>query len=103
MYEEKPQTPQSSSHKLLNEASGGLSSHIIPTKSSTYESKVEMSQKTSPMKQPLSVSEASQKPETGAAQGTEDLLDVLASRIDLLAASDSEDDIFSGMYKLTVL
>lgn len=55
------------------------------------------------MKQPLSVSEASQKPETGAAQGTEDLLDVLASRIDLLAASDSEDDIFSGMYKLTVL
>lgn len=55
------------------------------------------------MKQPLSVSEVSQKPETGAAQGTEDLLDVLASRIDLLAASDSEDDIFSGMYKLTVL
>ena len=54
------------------------------------------------MKQPLSASEASQKPETGAAPGTEDLLDVLASRIDLLAASDSEDDIFSGMYKLTV-
>ena len=55
------------------------------------------------MKQPLSASEASQKPETGAAPGTEDLLDVLASRIDQLAASDSEDDIFSGMYKLTVL
>lgn len=55
------------------------------------------------MKQPLIASEASQKPETGAAPGTEDLLDVLASRIDQLAASDSEDDIFSGMYKLTVL
>ena len=102
MHEEKPQTPQSSSHKRLNQASGGLSSHIAPTKSSTYESKVEMSH-TSPIKQPLSASEASQKPETGAAQGTEDLLDVLASRIDQLAASDSEDDIFSGMYKLTVL
>ena len=55
------------------------------------------------MKQPLSASKASQKSETGASPETEDLLDVLASRIDQLAVSDSEDDIFSGMYKLTVL
>lgn len=34
--------------------------------------------------------------------GSEDILDVLALRIDQLAASDSEDDIFSGMFLFVV-
>ena len=36
-----------------------------------------------------------------AASGSEDILDVLALRIDQLAASDSEDDLFSGMFLFT--
>ena len=38
-----------------------------------------------------------------AVSGSEDILDVLALRIDQLAASDSEDDIFSGMFLLVGL
>ena len=33
-----------------------------------------------------------------SASGSEDILDALALRIDQLAASDSEDDVFSGMF-----
>jgi len=35
-----------------------------------------------------------------SASGSEDILDALALRIDQLAASDSEDDVFSGMFTL---
>ena len=35
-----------------------------------------------------------------SASGSEDILDALALRIDQLAASDSEDDLFSGMFTL---
>jgi len=35
-----------------------------------------------------------------SASGSEDILDALALRIDQLAASDSEDDLFNGMFTL---
>ena len=95
---ENSQSPQLSPHKPSNEATAALSSHITPTKSSvTLESRVD-SLHTSPVKQSSKAAEASGKSTEEAPSGTEDILDVLASRIDQLAASDSEDDIFGGMF-----
>jgi len=50
------------------------------------------------MKQSTKAAEASSNRTEETASGSEDILDVLASRIDQLAASDSEDDIFRGTF-----
>ena len=73
-----------------------LSSHITPTKSAIQESSFHAS----PTKQAAKTVEADNKKTEKPASGSEDILDVLASRIDQLAASDSEDDIFGGMFCL---
>lgn len=64
------------------------------------ESKVE-SPHISPVKQkPEMEVRPSGKSVAESASGSEDILDALALRIDQLAASDSEDDVFSGMFTL---
>lgn len=97
---ESSQSPQLSPRRPSNESSTVLSSHITPTKSSVvHESRVD-SLHPSPMKQSTKAAEASRNRTEETASGSEDILDVLASRIDQLAASDSEDDIFRGTFCL---
>ena len=86
--------------KPSSEAKNVLSSHITPAKSVVSESKIE-SPHISPVKQkPEMEVKPSGKSTAESASGSEDILDVLALRIDQLAASDSEDDLFSGMFAL---
>lgn len=77
-----------------------LTSHITPTKSTAYESKVESPHVTSTKPHPVKEEKASSKGASETASGSEDILETLASRINQLAASDSEDDLFSGMFLL---
>ena len=92
-------SPQLSHGRPSNEAPATLSSHITPTNSTVQESRIE-SFHASPTKQAAKTAEADNKKTQKPASGSEDILDVLASRIDQLAASDSEDDIFGGMFCL---
>lgn len=92
-----PQSPHPSPHKSSSEATNVSSSHITPTKSVTHESKVESPHISLAKQQPEMEVKPSGKSEAGAAAGSEDILDVLHLRIDQLAASDSEEDVFSGM------
>ena len=83
---ESPQPPR----KLSSDAADVLSSQIMPTKSATFEEKVES----------FLVNSSKPQPVAGADTNTpasEDILESLASRINQLAASDSEDDPLSGM------
>ena len=83
---ESPQPPR----KLSSDAADVLSSQIMPTKSATFEEKVESFLVNSSKPQPV----AGEDTNTPA---SEDILESLASRINQLAASDSEDDPLSGM------
>lgn len=93
------QSPQLSHGRPFSEALAMLSSHVTPTKSAVQESRIE-SFHASPTKQATKTMEADNKKTEKPVSGSEDILDVLASRIDQLAASDSEDDIFGGMFCL---
>ncbi|PFX31720.1 RIMS-binding protein 2 [Stylophora pistillata] len=79
--------------KLTSDATDVLSSQIMPTKSATYEAKVGSPHINSSKPQPVGREEASTK--GSAAPASEDILESLASRINQLAASDSEDDPIS--------
>lgn len=81
--------------KLTSDATDVLSSQIMPTKSATYEAKLGSPHINSSKPQPVGREEASTK--GSAAPASEDILESLASRINQLAASDSEDDPISGM------
>lgn len=87
--------------KPSSEAKNVLSSNITPAKSVVSESKVE-SPHLSPVKQKpeMEVKPSGKSTAESAASGSEDILDVLHLRIDQLAASDSDDDLFSGMFAL---
>lgn len=86
--------------KPSSEAKNVLSSNITPAKS-VSESKVE-SPHISPVKQKpeMEVKPSGKSTAESAASGSEDILDALHLRIDQLAASDSDDDLFSGMFAL---
>lgn len=88
---------KSSTNRPLNGTPPKPSAHVSPTKSSLQEPKTDSLQVTSARQSSAkqsSVDDVKSSEEKPA--GPDDILDVLHSRIDQLAASDSEDDIFGG-------
>ncbi|XP_068681070.1 peripheral-type benzodiazepine receptor-associated protein 1-like isoform X3 [Montipora foliosa] len=85
------QSSKVSPSRTPNETPARPSAHVIPRKSSHEESKSDSPHAT-PTKQSAAV--AGIKRSEDKPSGSDDILDVLHTRIDELAASDSEDDIF---------
>ena len=100
----RSQLSKPSTNRPLNETPPRPSAHVSPTKSSVQESKTDSLHATSAGQSSAkqsSVDDVKSSEEKPA--GPDDILDVLHSRIDQLAASDSEDDIFGGGLSFSLL
>ena len=100
----RSQLSKPSTNRPLNETPPKPSAHVSPTKSSLQESKTDSLHATSAGQSSVkqsSVDDVKSSEEKPA--GPDDILDVLHSRIDQLAASDSEDDIFGGGLSFSLL
>lgn len=100
----RSQLSKPSTSRPLNDTPPKPSAHVSPTKSSLQESKTDSLHATSAGQSSAkqsSVDDVKSSEEKPA--GSDDILDVLHSRIDQLAASDSEDDIFAGELSFSLL